>query len=58
MIKNYVGHSTGFISISTGCFSVIMEAPGGFPRARSEKELLEMEPGRFFDDFELVLNGF
>ena len=34
------------------------KGPGGFPRAISEKELLEMEPGRFFDDFEFVLNRF
>ena len=36
----------------------LQEAPGGFPRARSEKELLEMEPGKFFNDFKLILNRF
>ena len=29
----------------------LQEAPGGFPRARSEKELLEIEPNNGLTDF-------
>ena len=29
----------------------LQEAPGGFPRAKSEQELLEMEPDKFLNDF-------